>query len=103
MRAQWIIRRARAIRGTAVLQPDRRTIVVGYRFGGCSELASAGARRRGSLVTVSAVIGVEKHLGQTACPANLAYGATLVRLPEPAPAGTTVTVARCGRDGEPVC
>jgi hypothetical protein len=86
-----------ALAHTAVLQPDRRTIVVGYEYGGCSDLAGASARQDGTRVTVSVRIGVDPDLpDNVACPAMAALGFTFVRLPAPAAPGTTITVARCG-------
>jgi hypothetical protein len=83
-----------AIPGSAVLQTDRRTIVVDYTFGGCSELTSAAAKQEGPRVTVRAVTGVAKQTDDTACPMSREYGTALIRLPREAPAGATITVAR---------
>jgi hypothetical protein len=78
-----------------VLQPDRRTIVVRYTYGGCSALAGVSARRDGSVVTVSVRTGVDPALGKdVVCPAMLAYATTAVQLPEPARPETTLEVAR---------
>jgi hypothetical protein len=92
-----------AIPGTAVLQPDRRTIVVNYLFGGCRELADVSAQQRGRLILVSAVTGVRRAGEQTACAISLRYGSASVRLPQPAPRGAAVEVAPCGHDDEPPC
>jgi hypothetical protein len=84
-----------ALPGSAVLQPDRRTIVVSYGYGGCSALAGVSARRDGSVVTVSVRTGVDPALDKdVACPMILVYGTTAVQLPEPAPPETTLKVAR---------
>jgi hypothetical protein len=84
-----------ALPGSAVLQPDRRTIVVSYEYGGCSALAGVSARRDGSVVTVSVRTGVDPALDKdVACPMMLVYGTTSVQLPDPAPQETTLEVAR---------
>lgn len=86
-------RKDAAVPGSAVLQTDRRTVVVDYAFGGCRELAGATAEQDGLRVTVRAITGVAKQPDNTACPANLTYGTAIIRLPKEAPAGTAVTVA----------
>lgn len=82
--------------GHAVLQPDRRTIIVLYQVGGCHDLARVTATLKGKTATVTVIDGTQPHYpDHTACTANLAYGQTYVRLPVAAPPGTTIVVATC--------
>jgi hypothetical protein len=80
---------------SAVLQPDRRSLVVAYWFGGCSDLATAAATLRGREILVRVEIGVERDLpDDMGCSGDLRFGQTLVRLPEQAPEDATIRVAR---------
>ena len=89
---------AAAIKGSAVLQPDRRTIVVAYSYGGCNDLAQASATLAGSVATVDVRTGAEPDLPEDVrCPGVQRLGFTAVRLPTAAPPGTTVTVVPCER------
>ncbi|MBE2320777.1 hypothetical protein DVA67_032760 [Solirubrobacter sp. CPCC 204708] len=84
--------------GSAVLQPDRRSIVVGYTHSRCNALAKVTAKQNGPAVRVVVTVGTEPNPASTTCLSPGLYGHTLVRLPTPAPPRATVTVVRCGRD-----
>ncbi len=81
---------------SAVLQPDRRTIIVRYGYGGCHRLARVAATLKSKTITVTVMDGTEPHSADgTACPEYLATGQTYVRLPAAVPAGTKIIVATC--------
>lgn len=79
--------------GSAVLQPDRRSIIVGYTHGGCHRLAEATATLEGSRIKVRVITASEPN--HTVCPGVLRRGHTLIRLPSAAPPRARVTVAAC--------
>ena len=80
-----------------MLQPDRRTVVVPYTAGVCADLAKAEATLRDGTVYVQVVTlgGDPDQLDDdTACPLVGLPSYALARLPEPAPPGAHVRVAR---------
>jgi hypothetical protein len=85
-----------AVPSSAVLQPDRRSIVLAYTSGGCHHLARATATLTGKRITVSATDGVDPNLPKdVTCPQSLLTGYTLARLRTPAPPDATITVISC--------
>jgi PASTA domain len=78
----------------AVLQPDRRSIYLGFSHGGCDGVASVDATLDGKVATVRLVIGYDQVGGN--CSAVGVNGGVLVRLPAEAPPGTEILRAECG-------
>ncbi|MCK9250257.1 MAG: hypothetical protein M0P31_14930 [Solirubrobacteraceae bacterium] len=76
----------------AVLQPDRRTIVVPYGRGACEGVTSAAATLDGRTATIDLRIGATVPPDR-ACIAILVMGTTMVRLPARAPAGVRIVDA----------
>ncbi|MBE2321072.1 hypothetical protein DVA67_034360 [Solirubrobacter sp. CPCC 204708] len=87
--------RVGGISGSAVLQPDHRSIVLRYSHSSCHTLAAATAAVDGRRVRVTVTVGTEPD--RTVCASGSAEGHTLVRLPAAAPRAT-VTVADCRSD-----
>jgi hypothetical protein len=86
-----------AVPSSAVLQADRRSIVVAYTLGGCHDLARTTATLTGKQVTVSVTDGVDPNLpDDIACAESLVTGYTLARLSTPAPPHAIISVVSCG-------
>lgn len=78
-----------------VLQPDRRTVVIPYTAGVCSELVKADATLRDGTVHVRVTLGDDPDRDDgTVCPLVGIPSYALARLPEPAPPGAHVRVDR---------
>jgi hypothetical protein len=91
--------RLAGVHGTGVLQPDRRSITVQYRSGGCHDLArtQATVSRRKVLVRVfdgAAPVGDGEEVG---CPGSAYTGHTLLRLRERVPLHTPIVVCDSDR------
>jgi len=81
------------VQGSAVLQPDRRTIIVAYTSGGCHHLAGVKADLEGTRIKVEVATGERTHYPEgTECPMSLLWGETYAQLPTPAPPGVTIEV-----------
>lgn len=82
----------------AVLQPDRRRVLVTYWHGACDALTAArtkfGANRR--RVRITLLFG-RTVPAERACPAIAIGGASLIRLPRPVRPGTRFVPDRSGR------
>lgn len=82
----------------AVVQPDRRTVMVRYQYGGCERLAGASIAVAGRRAAVDVRIGTAPPPAGTSpdevvCPAILNGGTTVVRLDRDLPAGTRFVAA----------
>jgi hypothetical protein len=81
----------KGVAGTAVLQPDRRTVLISYGHGGCSAPAKADARLTGTTIAVAVTLGGDPAY-DGACSEALFGGVTMARLPTAAPAAARVQV-----------
>ncbi len=77
-----------------MLQPDRRTVVVPYTAGACADSAKAEATLRDGTVYVQVTLGGDPEWDDdTPCPL-VGIPSSAARLPESAPPGARVRVAR---------
>jgi hypothetical protein len=94
--------------GGGVLQPDGRTIVVGFDYESCGELVEGVARASAALYRGVALVSVRMGTDPTArgdftCGGEEHQGYTIARLPEEVPPGTDVQWIPCGNSRRPPC
>ena len=89
------------VRAGGMLEPDRRTVYVGFSRGACEDVAEASATLTGRVATIRVVLGSEDSGGE--CTAEALYSSVVVRLPAPAPPGTTFEHAPRGGAGQMRC
>jgi hypothetical protein len=83
-----------------MLEPDRQTVLATYGHGACDDVAAADATMQGATGVVRVVIGADPKWNGS-CTDQLLFGAVLVRLPAPLPAGGKLITAPCREPGEP--